>query len=174
MASQKFDRMHMIALYHQHDGNITKIASDLEVSRRAVREAIKLLPKEFFIINNEQFRQARSDMFATIQRLGIQELVRKLSNPTEAKKISPQQLSVLIGTMYDKERLENNLSTENIAHNHYQQLDDEDRQMLKDFIQKRTEKKLAEVRYDEVDEPETNLPRILEQESSPDHIGQEE
>jgi NADP-dependent 3-hydroxy acid dehydrogenase YdfG len=63
---------------------------------------------------------------------------------------SLQQLITLMAIAYDKERLENNLSTENIAHAHYEKLDPQDKEALKELIKSRTQKALAASR--EVDD----------------------
>jgi hypothetical protein len=52
------------------------------------------------------------------------------------------------GIMYDKERLEQNLATEHIAHAHYEVLDDSTKRKIEDLTKELTAKKLNQITYD--------------------------
>jgi hypothetical protein len=68
------------------------------------------------------------------------------------KNASPQQLTTVLAIAYDKERLEKNLSTENIAHEHYHRLDQGSMDAVKKLAQDLTEKKLKEIDYNSDDD----------------------
>ena len=145
---QKFTDMELIAVWNRNHGNVTKTAEELGVTRRAVKNRKAKLPEGLFSISLEEFRANRADVLAEIQRVAMTYLL----DPKKLAKASPQQLATLMAIAYDKERLEKNLSTENIAHAHYERLGDTDKEMLKKFIRERTEKKLNEIVYSEEDE----------------------
>jgi hypothetical protein len=140
---QKFTDMELVATWNRNHGNVSRTAEELGVTRRAVKNRKEKLPSALFSINLQEFRQNRADLFAEIQKVAMVYLL----DAKKLAKASPQQLITMMAIAYDKERLEKNLSTENIAHNHYQNLDQQDRDMLKKFIAKRTEKKLGEIQY---------------------------
>jgi transposase len=62
-------------------------------------------------INLDFFKQNRADIFASKQAEFIQSLT-----PEKIKKASAYQLTGMMGVFYDKERLERNLSTSNVAY----------------------------------------------------------
>jgi predicted transcriptional regulator len=144
MAKQKFSDIELVSAWGRHNGNESQVARELGVTRAAVRKRREGLPKALFATNVETFRQTRADAFAEIQRLAITYLL----DGNKLKKASPQQLTTVLGIAYDKERLEKNLSTENIAHNHYQQLDDKSMESVKKLAAELTAKKLKEIEYD--------------------------
>jgi hypothetical protein len=147
---QKFSDIELVAAWGRLNGNIAQVAKELDVTRRAVKVRKALLPDALFAVNVKEFRQKRADLLAEIQRVALLHVldVKKL------KKASPAQLMTLMAIAYDKERLEQNLSTENIAHDQYHRLDKEDKKLLATLIHKRTEKKLQEVVYDGTEDQE--------------------
>ena len=145
---QKFTDMELIAVWNRNHGNVSKTAEELGVTRRAVKNRKAKLPDGLFSASLDDFRANRADVLAEIQRVAMTYLL----DPKKLANASPQQLVTLMAIAYDKERLEKNLSTENIAHDHYQRLGDTDKEMLNKFIQERTDKKLKEIVYSDDDE----------------------
>ena len=142
---QKFSDVELVAAWGRHNGNISQVAQELGVTRRAVKARKEKMPDALFAVNLQEFRQRRADLLAEIQRMAMLNIM----DAKKMKNASLQQLITLMAIAYDKERLEQNLSTENIAHDQYHRLDEEDRKMLRDLIGKRTEKKLKEVTYED-------------------------
>ena len=141
---QKFSDIELVAAWGRLNGNISQVAQELGVTRRAVKVRKAKMPDALFAIDLKEFRQRRADLLAEIQRMAMLNLM----DEKKMKNASLQQLITLMAIAYDKERLEQNLSTENIAHDQYHRLDAEDKEMLRALINKRTQKKLGEVRYD--------------------------
>ena len=144
MPKQKFDDQELIAALTLHKGNVTYAAEELGVTRAAVIKRKKTIPDGVLAETVTEFRTQRADIFARLQQVLLQHIT-----PAKLKGASLAQIGTLLGIMYDKERLEKNLSTENIAHNHYEQLDQVDRKMLQELVKKRTKKKLDAIFYSE-------------------------
>jgi len=145
-AKKKFSDAEMIAMLNLNDGNISKTAEELGVSRSAIVQRKEALPKGALIQDIAEFKAKRADLFADLQLKAMGQITAdKLS------KASIQQLSTFIGTMYDKERLENNQSTENVAHKVQQGLSKEDRAYFKELMDKRTQSLIDQVKYDDED-----------------------
>jgi hypothetical protein len=138
----KFTDVELIAALGLCNGNITKTAEQLGVSRAAVIKRKKTIPEGVIAPTIKEFRKERADVFAHIQRACLQYIT-----PEKLKKASLQQIGTLFGIMYDKERLEQNLSTENVAHALEQALSDNDIKRLDTLITERTKEKLEEVEY---------------------------
>jgi biotin operon repressor len=120
-----------------------QIAQKMGVSRPAITKAVGRLPQDIMIkADIKEFRLLRADAFAQIQQSIINIMKMKLAR--EGDKISLNQLGTLFGILYDKERLEQGKATEHIAHATYKQLTPEDRKMLRDFINQRTKRIVAE------------------------------
>ena len=137
MGKQKFDDAELIAALNLHNNNVSRTADELGVTRAAVIKRRNTLPDGVIAKTVEEFRTRRADTFARLQQILLQHIT-----PKKLKGASLAQIGTLFGIMYDKERLEKNLSTENIAHNHYEQLDTIDKAMLKELVERRTQKKL--------------------------------
>ena len=136
--------MELIAALNIHNGNVSRAAQELGVTRAAVIKRKKVIPEGVLAPTVEEFRHQRADVFARLQQILLQHItVKKLKGASLA------QIGTLFGIMYDKERLEKNLATEHIAHAHYGLLDDQDKKWMKELVSKRTEKKLKEIAYDE-------------------------
>jgi len=143
MADQKFSDMELIAALNLHNGNVSRAAQELGVTRAAVIKRKKVIPVGVLAPTITEFRSQRADVFARLQQILLQHITEK-----KLKGASLAQIGTLFGIMYDKERLEKNLSTENIAHNQYKTLTAADREMIKEIVKSRTESKLKEIVYD--------------------------
>lgn len=143
MANQKFTDMELIAALNMHNGNVSRAAQELQVTRAAVIKRKKVIPEGVLAPTITEFRSQRADVFARLQQILLQHITEK-----KLKGASLAQIGTLFGIMYDKERLEKNLSTENIAHNQYKTMTAEDREMIKAIVKSRTESKLKEIVYD--------------------------
>ena len=143
MANQKFSDMELIAALNMHNGNVSRAAQELGVTRAAVIKRRKVIPEGVLAPTITEFRSQRADVFARLQQILLQHITEK-----KLKGASLAQIGTLFGIMYDKERLEKNLSTENIAHNQYKTLTAADREMIKEIVKSRTESKLKEIVYD--------------------------
>lgn len=84
------------------------VAKSVNVSRQAVSQMLK----RYAIDDNllESFKRDRADIFA-----GIQLSVANSLTDADIKKASVRDKTILLGTLYDKERLERDLSTSNVA-----------------------------------------------------------
>jgi hypothetical protein len=143
MADQRFSDMELIAALNLHNGNVSRAAKELGVTRAAVIKRRKVIPEGVLAPTITEFRSQRADVFARLQQILLQHITEK-----KLKGASLAQIGTLFGIMYDKERLEKNLSTENIAHNQYKTLTAADREMITAIVQQRTEQKLKEIVYD--------------------------
>lgn len=138
----KFTNTDLIVALNLHDGNVTRAAEELGVSRAAIIKRRKQLPSGCLSKDLTQFRQKRADIFAEIQKMILMYIT-----PDKLAKSSLQQLGTLFGIMYDKERLEQNLATEHIAHAHYEVLDDQTKESIRKLTDELTAKKLQAVSY---------------------------
>jgi hypothetical protein len=143
MPRQKFDDFELIAALNLHNGNISRAAQDLGVSRAAVIKRKKTLPEGVIAPSVKEFREQRADTFARLQQILLQHIT-----PQKLKGASLAQIGTLFGIMYDKERLEKNLATEHIAHAHYQMLNNDQLSKVKQLAKDLTEQKLKEITYD--------------------------
>lgn len=141
---QKFDDFELIAALNLHNGNISRAAKELGVTRAAVIKRKKTLPDGVIAATVKEFREQRADTFARLQQILLQHIT-----PQKLKGASLAQIGTLFGIMYDKERLEKNLATEHIAHAHYQMLDETQMGKIKQLAKELTEKKLGEITYDD-------------------------
>lgn len=118
------------------------IADEFGVSRAAVSKKIATLPPSLREHKSlEMFKKTRADRFAELQQM----LLRFIT-PDKLAKASLAQIGTLFGIFYDKERLEQNLATEHVAHAHLAQLSEVDRKALKDAVVKMTQTQLDEAR----------------------------
>ena len=144
MGASKFNDMELIAALNIHNGNVSRAAQELGVTRAAVIKRKKTLPVGVLAPTIEEFRTQRADTFARFQQIILQFVTEK-----KLKDASLQQLGTLFGIMYDKERLEKGQATEHIAHAHYQQLDEKQMKALKDFSKTMVQQKMKEITYDD-------------------------
>jgi DNA-binding MarR family transcriptional regulator len=152
MGASKFTDADLYGALVIHGDNKYALANELGVSRNAVRKRLANIPGDVLASIShtvEEFRIKRADVFATIQKLGYQEVVRRLMDPEERKKLNLSYLNQLLGTVYDKERLETGQATEHIAHAHYQQLDDSQKAEVQLLRDKLTKQKLKAIQYED-------------------------
>jgi hypothetical protein len=146
MGQQKFTDLELISTLALHEGNITKTAEALGVTRAAVTKRKNLLPEGALIHSVDDYRKKRADTFADFQRIILQYVTHD-----KMKKASLNQLGTLFGIFYDKERLEKNLATEHIAHAIQKNLSPDDMKAVKELVTKMTNQKREAVSYDEDD-----------------------
>jgi hypothetical protein len=143
MGKSKFDDFEMIAALNLHNGNISRAAQELGVTRAAVIKRKKTLPEGVIAPTIDEFRMQRADTFARLQQILLQHIT-----PQKLKGASLAQIGTLFGIMYDKERLERGQATEHIAHKHYEMLDDVQLKALKEFSKTMVEEKMRAINYD--------------------------
>jgi hypothetical protein len=143
MGNKRFTNTDLIVALNLHNGNVSRAAEELGVSRAAIIKRRKTLPAGCLTKDLKDFRQNRADIFAELQKMLLMYIT-----PEKLAKASIQQIGTLFGIMYDKERLEQNLATEHIAHAHYEVLDDNTKRRLEQLTKELTAKKLAEVQYE--------------------------
>ena len=143
MPVSKFDDFEMIAALNLHNGNISRAAKELGVTRAAIIKRKKTLPDGVIAPTIEEFRTQRADTFSRLQQILLQHIT-----PAKLKGASLAQIGTLFGIMYDKERLERGQATEHIAHAHYEALDDKQMKALKEFSKSMVERKMKEIKYD--------------------------
>ena len=144
MGVSKFTDLELIAALNVHNGNVSRAAKELGVTRAAIIKRKKVLPVGVIAPTIETFREQRADTFARFQQIILQYVTEK-----KLKGASLQQLGTLFGIMYDKERLERGQATEHIAHAHYQKLDDRQLKALKAFSKTMVEDKMRQISYDD-------------------------
>ena len=122
--------------------NQREIAEALNVSRPTVSDAIKHLratqPELLEEMSTEDFRKGETDDLANMRRVVLQSMKRKL-NTTSLNAISIQQLSVVYGILFEKDRLLRGEATEHIATATYAQLDSKTRAVIGDAVKQLTE-----------------------------------
>jgi predicted transcriptional regulator len=142
MGAKKFTDIELIAALDFHNGNVTRVAEELGVSKTAVIKRKRKIPEGVITPDIDTFRQERANIFASIQ----QALLRYVT-PDKLKRASLAQIGTLFGIMYDKERIERNQATDFIAHAHYQMLAPEQMKSIKAVAKELTEQKLKQVTY---------------------------
>ena len=144
MGVSKFTDLELIAALNVHNGNVSRAAKELGVTRAAIIKRTKVLPKGVIAPTIAEFREQRADTFARFQQIILQYVTEK-----KLKGASLQQLGTLFGIMYDKERLERGQATEHIAHAHYEALEDHQLKALKEFSKTMVEDKMKRISYEE-------------------------
>ena len=139
MAKKKFSNSELIDVLHVVDGNVTKAAEALNVTRAAVIKRRDMLPEGILAKDIDTFRRKRADVFARVQQIMLQYIT-----PAKMEKASLSQLILAFGLMYDKERMEQGKPTEHVAHAHLQKMHPEDLKAIKDLVSKTTQRKLKE------------------------------
>jgi glycine betaine/choline ABC-type transport system substrate-binding protein len=79
---------------------------------------------------------------------GLQRRLLTSITDKDIKKASAQARITTLAILEDKIRMMEGKATEHIAHQHYQQLDPESMEAIKQLSQKMTQKKLEAVNYD--------------------------
>lgn len=100
----------IMSLYFMYN-NYTRVARELNMSIDTVEDIVKrnIDKPEYTKLHNETRRKFSKD-FEEIIDLAVNRLRQEIQ---EQDKIPVSQLSTVVGTLYDKNRLENNESTEN-------------------------------------------------------------
>jgi hypothetical protein len=92
-------------------GNFTDVSNELDVPESTVRDIVNNnKDKPEFTELRDKTRRKFSKDFEEIIDLAVNRLKQEI---VEQDKIPVSQLSTVVGTLYDKNRLENNESTEN-------------------------------------------------------------
>ena len=92
-------------------GNFTDVSNELDVPESTVRDIVNNnKDKPEFTELRDKTRRKFSKDFEEIIDLAVNRLKQEIQ---EQDKIPVSQLSTVVGTLYDKNRLENNESTEN-------------------------------------------------------------
>lgn len=92
-------------------GNFTDVSNELDVPESTVRDIVNNnKDKPEFAELRDKTRRKFSKDFEEIIDLAVNRLKQEIQ---EQDKIPVSQLSTVVGTLYDKNRLENNESTEN-------------------------------------------------------------
>lgn len=146
MGQKQFSDDDLLAAIGIHGRNVTRVAEELGVSRAAVRKRVKALPVGALVSRSEWNETTKVDALKDLQR----KLLGAIT-PTDIRKASLQMKITAIGILEDKIRLNEGKATEHIAHGHYQQLKEGDKDMIKRLIEERTQAKLDAIDYDDVD-----------------------
>lgn len=149
MAKQKFDRLMMVALWHQHGGNEAAVARELGVTRNAIRQARNAMDQDLFVIDVETYKAKRVDLLAKINMRANQEILARLTDPKTVRKMGTTELNKLGGTAYDKEKNEQGLPNAIEGHVHIGTLSQESLDAIKEFNRIRSEEKLGAITYDD-------------------------
>lgn len=149
MAKQKFDRMMMVALWHQHAGNEAAVARELKVTRNAVRQARTAMDPDLFTIDVEDYKAKRVNILAKINMRANQEILARLTDPKIVRKMGTTELNKLGGTAYDKEMNEQGLPSAIEGHMHVGALSPESLEAIKEFNRIRSEEKLKAIDYED-------------------------
>jgi transcriptional regulator with XRE-family HTH domain len=137
-----------LELIYLHGLGLTQqqMADRLEVTRSTVTHALSRIKQEnpdiLKLGDVGEFRVGESDQLAMIRQLVLTAMRQKVLK-MNLSQISFQQLAVLYGTIFDKDRLLRGEATEHVAHVH-KQLDKEDKKLLQETIRKMTERALTQ------------------------------
>lgn len=125
-------------------------AKELGVARVTVTSRVKWLkennPLALQLVSADEYRAMESDSIAQIRQGIIQELIRRIKTGSGLSKESMPQLAKTFGILFDKDRLIRGEATEHVAHIHKEDLDPETRDMIKQIINRETERALEESR----------------------------
>jgi hypothetical protein len=139
MPKRKFTDPELVDVLHIVDGNVTKAAEALGVTRAAIIKRRDNLPEGILAKDIDTFRRKRADTLARVQQIMFQYVT-----PEKLKRASLSQLIMAIGLMYDKERLETGKPTEYMAHAHINKMHPEDQKMLREMVAATTQRKIQE------------------------------
>jgi transcriptional regulator with XRE-family HTH domain len=136
-----------LELIYLHGLGLTQeqMAQKLDVSRSTVTHALKKLKDEYpdllRVKDLEEFRRDESDHLAQLRQMMLGALKQKVLK-MNLNQISFQQLSLIYGVLFDKDRLLRGEATEHVAHLSQHQLSSEDRALLKDTVRQMTTRAL--------------------------------
>lgn len=138
MPRQKFSNEELVDMLHIMDGHVTKTAEALGVTRGAIIKRRDDLPEGLLVKDITTFRKREADTLAHARQM----VLRLLMTPKKLKASSAAQLSIIYGTLLDKERVIQGKPTEFVAHAHLSKMHPDDLKMVKDMIKQTTQRKL--------------------------------
>ena len=141
MASKLFEDADLIATLNMNNGNVTRTAEQLGVTRAAVIKRRDALPEGAFL-SREEWAVKKVDALKDLQRKILQSIT-----PDDIKKASAAQRITMAAILEDKIRLAEGKATEHIAHQMESNLSDEDRAILQEFIARRTQQVVSQIEY---------------------------
>lgn len=139
----KFTDVELIAALNAHTGNVTKAAAELGVSRAAVIKRRDVLPQAA-LISKDEWEIKKADAMSDMQHTILASITQD-----DIEKSSAAQRITMMAILEDKLRLIQGKATEHIAHAVGENLSDEYKKELKEFIQRETARKRAAVTYEE-------------------------
>ena len=125
--------------------NVSTIAKNVKRMREENPELLEEM-------STEEFRKKESDDLANMRRIILKGIRRKLTTMS-LNSISLQQLGVIYGIMFEKDRLLRGEATEHIATATYNQLDDKTLAVVGDAVKKLTNEMLQESRSKVEEDP---------------------
>jgi hypothetical protein len=93
----------------------------------------------------EEFRKGETDELANLRRILVSSMRRKLTT-TSLSAVSLQQLGVLYGIIFEKDRLLRGEATEHIATQTYNQLDSKTRNVIANTVKELTSKMITDAK----------------------------
>lgn len=142
-AKQKFTDVDLIAALNTHKGNVTHAAQELQVTRAAVIKRRDALP-DAALIPKEEWEMKKAEAMGDLQRRILASIT-----PEDIKGSSAAQRVTMAAILQDKMNLIQGKATEHIAHVMEDNLSEDYKKELKEFIRKETERKRAMVTYED-------------------------
>lgn len=111
------DKHNIVLSYYlnRSKDNLNKLCNEYDISRRTIYYLVKDEESKKFI--EQRITESKTNFTKRIDLI-IDNALNKIDEKLESgdiDKTTLKDLSIMIGTLYDKARLENNLSTENKA-----------------------------------------------------------
>lgn len=135
--------------------NQQEIADKLGVGRSSVTNALKRLraeqPELLELVSVDEFRKNEGTELGSMRQMLLAAMKKKLRK-TPLSQISLLQLNTLYGTLFDKDRLLNDQSTENHAVVTYNKLDDATHKIVGDAVKQLTEQMMKTSRKEGEDD----------------------
>jgi len=134
--------LHGMGMTHQ------QIGDKLGYARTTVTKALARIKDQFpellELEGLDTFRRSESDQITHIRQLLLKAMKQKVLK-MDLGKVTFQQLSVLYGILFDKDRILHNQPTELTAHAHiHQMLGEDDIKTIKSAVQEMTKRALTE------------------------------
>lgn len=160
-AKQKFSDDDLIQAYGEYEGNKTRMAEALGVSRLTVRKRLDALPEGCLIE-----REAWND----VHKLGaMRDLQRRLIvsiTDADIKKASAQARITTLAILEDKIRTMEGKAIEHVEHKMLHSLDPKYLEALKELDDKLTKAKLENINYDDGNVVDAEPVEVLQLEGS--------
>jgi hypothetical protein len=123
------------------------IAQKLDVSVSTVKKALAQMREEFpdllKVKDLKEFRREESDHLGSLRQMILGAMKQKVMR-MNLNQVSFQQLSMIYGVLFDKDRLLRGEATEHVAHATITKLDAEDRKLLSETVRQMTERALTQ------------------------------